>query len=137
MSDKCFLDTNIFLYAHDTADLKKRILARKLIQDVYNAGICIISTQVMAEFFQNFVAKFGHPYADALKEMHFMSRAPVIEQSLSLLLSGAKLFMEYSLSYWDSMIIAAAAEGDAAILYSEDLQHNQIISGVKVVNPFI
>ena len=137
MSDKCFLDTNIFLYAHDNSAKQKQKIARELTFQVYKAGSCAISTQVMSEFFQNFVVKFKRPYADALKEMHFMSRCPVIEQTLELLLEGSKIFNKYSISWWDSLIIAAAAESGADILYSEDLQHNQIFGGVKIINPFL
>ena len=66
-------------------------MARNLIYRVYSEEICAISTQVMTEFFQNFVIKFKRPYPDALKEMHFMSRCRVIEQTMSLLLEGARL----------------------------------------------
>lgn len=133
----CFLDTNIFLYAHDNSVEDKQIAARDLIKRVYGNGTCAISTQVMSEFFQNFVVKFKRRYSDALKEMHFMSRYTVIEQTLKLLLEGARLFNQNSLSWRDSLIIAAALEAEADILYTEDLQHNQIISGEKIVNPFL
>ena len=76
------------------------------------------------------------PHSDALKEMHFMSRCTVIEQTLSLLLEGTRLFNKHSISWWDALIIAAAAESGADILYSEDLQHNQNMRNVKIVKPF-
>ena len=136
MSVRCFLDTSIFLYAHDESSKRKQNTARNLISRVYSEEICAISTQVMTEFFQNFVIKFKRPYPDALKEMHFMSRCRVIDQTMSLLLEGARLLNEYSVSWWDALIVAAAAESGAEVLYSEDLQHDQIIGGVKIVNPF-
>jgi predicted nucleic acid-binding protein len=136
MSDKSFIDTNIFLYCHDQDYSEKRNIARDLIFREYESGSCAISTQVLIEFFQNYVVKFGNSYIDAIKEMHFMSRCSVIEQSLSLLMSGISVFSKHSLSVWDAMIIAAAKEADSKILYTEDMRHGQIIEGVKITNPF-
>lgn len=136
MSGRAFIDTNVFLYAHDKHNKKKRATAREKIFTLYKTGYCAVSTQVLAEFFQNFVGKFKLSYTDALKELHFMSRCLVVEQSLSLLLAGTTLYNEYSLSFWDSMIVAAAIEAEAGILYSEDLNQGQVFHGVKVVDPF-
>jgi len=47
------------------------------------------------------------------------------------------LAKQYSLSHWDSLIVAAALLADCATLYSEDMQHGQIFEGtLSVVNPF-
>ncbi len=44
----------------------------------------------------------------------------------------------YGFSYWDSLVIATAIENECSIIYSEDMKHDQIISGsVKIVNPFL
>ena len=44
----------------------------------------------------------------------------------------------YGFSYWDSLILSAALVGDCSVVYSEDMQHGQVINGkVKIVNPFI
>ena len=136
MNGRAFIDTNVFLYAHDEHNKKKRAIARDLVFTLYKTGDSVVSTQVLAEFFQNFAGKFKLSYADALKELHFMSRCKVVEQSLSLLLAGVSLYNEHSISFWDSMIIAAAIEAEAEILYSEDLNHGQLFHGVKVINPF-
>lgn len=136
MNDRVFIDTNIFVYAHDRSDPVKRDRAREVIFNIYRFGNAVISNQVLAEFFQVFVQKFRLPYADALKELHFMSRCPVVEQSVGLVVSATSLFSRYSLSFWDAMIVAAAMEASAGALYSEDMQHGLDIEGVRVVNPF-
>jgi predicted nucleic acid-binding protein len=46
------------------------------------------------------------------------------------------LNIRFQLSHWDSLIIAAALEGHCEVLYSEDLQHGQIIEGLEIINPF-
>ena len=45
---------------------------------------------------------------------------------------------KYNYSFYDSLIIAAAIESGCSILYSEDMQHNQLIEEkLKIVNPFL
>jgi predicted nucleic acid-binding protein len=40
-------------------------------------------------------------------------------------------------SNWDSLIVASALESQCSILYTEDLQHGQVIDQVlTIVNPF-
>jgi predicted nucleic acid-binding protein len=46
--------------------------------------------------------------------------------------------IKYKYSYWDSLILASAIENHCTVIYSEDMQHNQIIdNSVRIVNPFI
>ena len=45
---------------------------------------------------------------------------------------------KYGYSWWDSLVITSALENDCTMLYSEDLQSDQIIEKkLKIVNPFI
>jgi predicted nucleic acid-binding protein len=41
-----------------------------------------------------------------------------------------------SLSWWDALVVAAARAGGCRTLLTEDLQHGQDLSGLRVVNPF-
>ena len=43
----------------------------------------------------------------------------------------------YQLSFWDAMIVQAAASAGCEVLYSEDLSHGQEYQGVLVINPFV
>ena len=40
------------------------------------------------------------------------------------------------LSFWDSLILAAASSAGCSTVVSEDLNSGQIVLGVKVQNPF-
>jgi predicted nucleic acid-binding protein len=137
MSGRTFIDTNIFLYCHDTADPGKRRIARDLVFREFKLGRCAVSTQVLAEFFNVFVVKMQKPYIDAVKELHFMCRCTVIEQTVAVLVTGSSIHSKYPLSFWDSMIVAAAVESSAETLYSEDLNHGQKIESITVVDPFL
>ena len=41
------------------------------------------------------------------------------------------------ISFWDALIISAARISKCDVLYSEDLNHGQIIAGIKIENPFL
>jgi predicted nucleic acid-binding protein len=43
----------------------------------------------------------------------------------------------FSLSHWDSMLLAACKEAGVTTLYSEDMDAGTDYDGLKIVNPFI
>jgi len=56
--------------------------------------------------------------------------------SQSLFMEALRLGARYSLSWYDSLIVASAVEGQCSILYSEDLQHGLHIGDLVIANPF-
>jgi predicted nucleic acid-binding protein len=42
----------------------------------------------------------------------------------------------FGLSWWDSLIVAAAQVAGCRFLLSEDLQHEQELDGITILNPF-
>ncbi len=52
------------------------------------------------------------------------------------ILSAIDMQGRHKYSFWDSMIIQAAINGMAHVLYSEDLSDGQTVGGVKIENPF-
>lgn len=50
---------------------------------------------------------------------------------------ATRLAQRYGFSWFDALIVAAALECGCETLYSEDLQHGQLIEqSLRVVNPF-
>jgi predicted nucleic acid-binding protein len=50
---------------------------------------------------------------------------------------SAEVALRYRFSNWDALIIAAALLAECGTLYSEDMQHGQVIDGsMTIVNPF-
>ena len=52
-------------------------------------------------------------------------------------LRAVEIEQRYQLSFWDAMIVQAAQESGATLLYSEDLNHSQVMAGVRVHNPLM
>lgn len=49
---------------------------------------------------------------------------------------GMRLCERYGFSIYDGTMIASALEAGCRVLYTEDLQHGQVIDGLRIVNPF-
>jgi predicted nucleic acid-binding protein len=68
----------------------------------------------------------------------FYSDYRVIYFTEKIMTDASNLRNKYSLSFWDSLVISHAVSVKCEVLYSEDMQHNQIFDGkLKVVNPFL
>ncbi len=62
----------------------------------------------------------------------------VVDIDASKVLQAIELNIRYGYSYWDSLIIATALQRDCDILYSEDMQHDQLVeSKLRIINPLI
>lgn len=59
-----------------------------------------------------------------------------VQSSLGLYNEALRLHQRYRLSWYDSIIVAAASEARCQVLYTEDLQNGATINGVLVTNPF-
>lgn len=135
MHAEFFLDTNILLYAasHATAERHKRARARDLL-GLDGAGL---SVQVLAEFYVNASDKLKLPEDKVIKVLEALENYPVLPISEAMFWTALTIRRRYQISYWDSAIIAAAAELGCHTLYSEDLSHGQTYNGVRVINPFL
>jgi predicted nucleic acid-binding protein len=136
MIPDCFLDTNVLVCAalarHSAP--AKQARAREIIAQTHFA----ISGQVLQQFFVNTTRKSDRPlpFAEAMQWLDELRDRPCIAVDLELVMRGANISARYQTSYWDGAILAAAEAAGAPILYTEDLNHNQIYGRVRVINPF-
>ncbi len=134
----CFVDSNIWLYAFIAGDDEgKSAIANALLQG--REIDIIVSTQVINEVCVNLLKRsvFTEDQLHRLIES-FYEKYAVMELSRSVLLLASQFRQQYSLSYWDSLIIACAYSVGAEILYTEDMQHGLVIQEhLRIVNPLI
>jgi predicted nucleic acid-binding protein len=139
MSDKVFLDTNIFVYASNRSDRTKARQAERLIVDVIAARSGVVSYQVVQEFINLALRRFTKPMT-ALEAERYVTNVfqPLlsVHSSQGLFLQALHVQERHRLSWYDALIVAAAMEAGCAILYSEDLQHGQRFGSTMVKNPF-
>jgi predicted nucleic acid-binding protein len=61
MSDRIFLDTNVFVYALSKSVPSKQVIASRLVKEAIESGKGIISFQVVQEFFNVAFRRFTRP----------------------------------------------------------------------------
>lgn len=135
MSGKVFLDSNILVYAQDAGSADKQRRSRELIARLADSGDGVISTQVMQEFFVSVTRKLGVPPLAAKAVLKTLTVFEIVTAGPELIHEAIDCSVLNAISFWDALILAAAASAGCATLCTEDLNHGQIIMGVKVQNP--
>ncbi len=139
MNAESFLDTNILLYCFDKADLRKKAIARMLVEEAGEKASGVISYQVCQEFCNVILHKLSNDVPVSkleayLDEVGFgLIR---VQPSTALFRHALRIHQEPQYRFYDSLIVAAAIESGASILYSEDLQHESRIGPLQIQNPF-
>ena len=139
MTALCFVYANLFVYSINPAERIKQELAATLIERLWVEQRGRTGIQAMNEF-----------YAVATRKLRHVVLPEGVSVLLDLLLlwdpqpvdtavfqRARDIEARFKLSWWDSLIVAAARLQHCSVLYSEDLQHGATLDGVKIVNPFI
>ena len=136
-----FLDTNIFVYAFLVSEPRKRAKAVQLIEANLASGLGCISYQVVQEFAnvarKKFAVRMMSIDCKAFKDAA-MQPMNHVASSTELVHSALDLQDELKYSFYDCLMLAAALQGSCSTLYSENLQHSQLVRGtLRIVNPFL
>jgi predicted nucleic acid-binding protein len=128
---KRFFDTNILVYAQ-TEDVRAA-KARELI-----AAGGVISVQILNEFANVLRKKLNRSWDDISAASADIEAAlgPARPLTIGLHRQALGIAGNRSLSFFDALIIASAAEAGCDTLLTEDMQTGAKISGVQLVNPF-
>jgi predicted nucleic acid-binding protein len=136
MSDRSFVDTNVLVYAHDVTAGGKHEKARALVERLWQDRSGVSSTQVLQELYVSLrKARRALRAAEARQVVADYLRWEIVVNTAESVLEAADFEVRHRLSFWDALIIQAAAASGAEILYSEDLSHDQVYGQVRVVNP--
>jgi len=137
---KHFLDTNIFVYTFDLQAPKKAKRAESLIAEALASGAGMISYQVAQEFVTVARKPFQNPmsFQEIERYWHATLRPLLaVHSSPALFIRALELARRDQLSWYDSLIVAAAIQGDCEVLYSEDMQHGRRFGDLVIQNPFL
>ena len=139
MSDKCFVDTNILVYAHDRSAGLKHQRAQMLLEQLWDSGQGVLSTQVLQELCVNLRRKASQPLPveEVRQLIRDYSTWEIVTNTAESVLQALDIEMRYKTSFWDALIFQAAESSGASILYSEDLATGQRYGAIQVVNPLI
>jgi predicted nucleic acid-binding protein len=133
-----FFDTNVLVYLFDASAPRKKARAQELLRQTVSEGLALLSTQVLQEFFVAVTRKLSvpPPHEQAERAVRDLAKLPTAQIDAEMIMKSITAMRGYRLSFWDSLIIQAALHGGATTLYTEDLQHGQIIETLSIENPF-
>jgi predicted nucleic acid-binding protein len=137
MTEPVFVDTNVFLYVFDPADLNKQSAAQAWRNELWKNRTGRISYQVLQEFYVKATQKWPESREEIRAEVNDLLAWQPVTVDAEILERGWKLQDRYQLSYWDALIVAAAASIGCRYLLTEDLQTGQELDGILVINPFL
>jgi predicted nucleic acid-binding protein len=134
-----FFDSNILLYLFDQDANAKRKRAIELVRQGVDDGSACISFQVVQEALN--VLSWKNAFSsgpDQTKEFLRGTLMPLcsVFPSEGLYSKALSLQIRWQLSFYDSLIVAAALEAGCKRLLSEDMQDGQRIESLRIENPF-
>jgi predicted nucleic acid-binding protein len=131
-----FVDTNVLIYAEDGGDPARRDVAVRVLGELWESGLGVVSTQVLQEFYNVGTRKLRMPPKVARTIVAGYAEWPVVETTVQLIVSASVLHERHRFSFWDAMVVEAALLSGATTLLSEDLQDGREIGALTIRNPF-
>jgi predicted nucleic acid-binding protein len=137
-AERHFAGTNVWFYAFVLGEwpdeIHKNAIARKLLNTLPD-----LSVQVVNELSFNLLRKATYPEPRLRNLVRALYRRYTIHPLTQvIMLQASELREKFAFSYWDSLIVATALENDSSILYSEEMQHGQVVdSRLTIRNPFL
>lgn len=133
-----FADTNLLLYVRDTSAPAKQARATAWRDRLWRDGTGRTSTQVISEYYVNLKRAAGarmsaeQAWTEASRYLAWKPRA-IDDEALN---AAREVERRYRISWWDSLIVAAAQLQGCELLLTEDLQDGMVFGGVTVRSPF-
>lgn len=138
MSDNVFVDTNVLLYSRDSSEPEKQPLASTRLDELWEDRTGRLSVQVLNEYFVNATRKLdpGLSPEEAWEDIEALSAWEPLKLDMAILSRAFAVQQRYRLSWWDSLIVAAAEASGCSRILSEDLSDGASYFGIVVENPF-
>jgi predicted nucleic acid-binding protein len=138
MRDKIFIDTNILVYAIESAQTSDP--RPQIARDLISRSEVVLSTQVLGEFYRATTSKrrsFPLTHEEAVVWIQVWKRNEITSIKTHHVDLALELTARYDIGYFDALILSAAQLSPCETVYSEDLNHGQCYDRVTVINPFM
>lgn len=138
MTGTLFVDTNVFVYSRDAREAEKMPRARQWLEYLWREQLGRTSVQVLTEYYNIMTRKMRPVVApdeawDSVAAL-FVWNPQAVDRAL--LERGRAIEERHKLSWWDSLVVAAAQLQACSVLLTEDLQDRCTYGTVTVLNPF-
>lgn len=135
-AERVFVDTNVFTYLFDSSELDKQKLAERTLSE--ETREIFVSTQVLQELYVS-LTKGKTPITTsevAEQAVQETAKYSIVHIDPELVFSAIQAARKHKISFWDALIVCAAARADCDSVLSEDLNAGQLLEGVRIENPF-
>lgn len=138
LAARTFVDTNVLVYAHNADAGPKHDAAKRRVAELWAMEDGVLSVQVLQELYVNVTRKIPRPLdrATARELLRVYGAWLCAPTGLQHIVRASEIEEANKLSFWDSLIIVSAATAGASVLLTEDLNHGQVVEGVRIENPF-
>ena len=125
------------MYANDRSAGEKHKHAQNLIEQLWNSGHGVLSTQVLQELWLNLRRKIQPPLVtDEVRRLiqDYLSWEVVVNTTDSVI-EALEIEQRHKISFWNALIVQSALTSGATVLYSENLAGGQRYGPIRVMNP--
>jgi predicted nucleic acid-binding protein len=137
MSDRCFIDSNVWIYLLSDDEPAKKECARRVLAELTETSSKVVSWQVVNEVCANLLRKKGKDESFVRMVIDFIcGSCEVVEVAVPTVMAASDLRGRHSVSFWDSLVVAAALEAGCDALVSEDMQDGKMFGQLRVKNIF-
>jgi predicted nucleic acid-binding protein len=135
-AERFTLDTNILVYAIDAREGAKRGLAQDIVAAAARLN-CPLALQAIGEFHVASATKLKLGAKDAaVRARQLMAGFETFGHSASAFRAAFDEVPKGRFSFWDSVLLASAAEAGCTVILSEDMADGSRFGSIAVLNPF-
>jgi predicted nucleic acid-binding protein len=136
MTDKIFIDSNIWIYLFSDGNNGKAQIVEKFIADNTVKTVFVTSCQVVNEVC-NVLKRHGLAETKIRIVIENITSICLMQDlSKEVCLLASTLRERYLFSFWDSIIVSAAKTAGCNLLVSEDMHDGLIIDRLMIKNIF-
>ena len=135
------IDTNVLIYRLDRTEPVKQAKARELLRHLSSDPTpTLLLWQVLGELMRQL--RYWQDQGQMAREASlryiatFRKLLPLVMPTPQVADRALDLAGRFSLSHWDSMLLAACLEANVDTLYTEDMGAPRQIDSIRLVNPF-
>lgn len=139
MTGKCFVDTDILIYAHDRSAAKKHLRALMLLEQLWASGWGVVSTQVLEELCVHLCRNAANPLPaeEVALLIRDYSAWEVVPNTPEAVIEALEIMNRHKIPFSNALILEAAQRAGVSVLYSEQLATTPRFGALQVVNPLL
>lgn len=136
------LDSNILIYAYDSSEKERHVIAKGLLADCWKRKkIYALSVQNLSELFVITTKKITSPIKPEemkknIQDINSFSNFNILTINKNNILSAIDISSEHNISYWDALIASVMKENHIYSIITENDKDFKKIPWLKVINPF-